>query len=186
MVNLKKELMGDDNSILVIIPSKKYYESEMKIYKTLTNKKGYKGILVTVNRTYSSLLKILKKEKIKTGNLFFIDAITKSTTAQNNKNKNCLFTESPESLTELSIAIDQIVKSMDKGKRFLVIDSLTTLVTYNNANSVLKFSHFLINKLRSSDVMGVMLILKEGADTKLVSQLSQFVDKIVNIGGKKK
>ncbi|MFZ0005953.1 MAG: hypothetical protein WAK45_08765, partial [Methanoregula sp.] len=43
-----------------------------------------------------------------------------------------------------------------------------------------KFLHFVVNKLKISEVSGVFLCVENGLDPVILFQMSAFVDKIVN------
>lgn len=97
------------------------------------------------------------------------------------KARNAVFVGSPKDLTDISIATTMAIKSVPKGYRLLFIDSISTLGLYNDAGTVAKFTHFLINKMRELKCTGVIISLEKETDEKMISQLSQFCDKIVKV-----
>ena len=72
-VNIKKELK-ENQTVLFIMPSQDYNRDVVKVVKSLKGNIGY----VTLNKTFDSLKETFKKAKVKTENILFIDAISKT------------------------------------------------------------------------------------------------------------
>ncbi len=183
-MDLVKELnkVKKEEIVLILSDEKKYLETNLKILNTLTNKLDEKGIYVTVNRPFDSLNKLLEKNKIKTKNIFFIDAITLTVVGEAKEVPNCLFINSPNSLTELGIALGEAFSAMKKKEdRFIFFDSLSTLLIYNQSKSVAKFAHFLTGRMRQWKIKGVLISLQKHVDARLIAQVSQFCDRIIEV-----
>tara|TARA_Y100000310_G_C20035065_1_gene513525 strand:- start:87 stop:386 length:300 start_codon:yes stop_codon:yes gene_type:complete len=97
------------------------------------------------------------------------------------KEKNCVFVESPEHLTDLSVALHKFFTSSNEKNRFLYIDSLSTLTIHNNLDTVLRFIHYVTGKMRIFGFNGMMLSLHEETDKRLISELGQFCDKVIHL-----
>lgn len=166
--------------LLFIVNAKEYLETNMAILKEVKKQEDIGGIYITLNRPYASLIKILEQNNIKTDNLFFLDCITKTVGAEKEQ-ENCLFLESPQNLTQLAIAIDEIAKAMPMKNKFLFIDALSTLLIYNQAGTVAKFLHFITGKMRVLELKGVMLSVEKELDPKIAEHLEQFVDKVIDL-----
>lgn len=70
--------------------------------------------------------------------------------------ENCVFMK-PQALTDISIALTQAVEGIGEGKeRFLFLDTLSTLMIYNNDKVVGKFAHSIVNKIRNWSIKSVM------------------------------
>ena len=166
--------------VLLIVSAQKYLEVTMKILKHYCNTEKNSCVYVSINRTYNTLMNLIKKEKISTDKLFVIDAITPPS-AQNKDANRVIFTGNPNGLTDISISATTAIKNLPGGERMLFFDSLSTLLIYNDIGSITKFAHFLINKMKEWKITGVIISLEKETDEKLSSQLSQFVDKVVEI-----
>ena len=166
--------------VLLIISAQKYLEVSMNILKHYCNTQKNSCVYVSVNRPYSTLMNLIKKEKIETDKLFVVDAITPPSAQDKSANK-AIFLGNPRGLTDISISAASAIKNLPKGNRTLFFDSLSTLLIYNDVGSVTKFAHFLINKMKEWNISGVIISLEKETDEKLSSQLSQFVDKVVEI-----
>lgn len=170
---------------LATVSAKDYQKTNMDMVRHLTEELDAPGVYVTLNKPYSAMLAHLKRAKIDTRLIIFIDAITKLTGAKLRKEKNCLFIGSPENLSDISIAMDQAVSSLPGSNKFLFFDSLNTLLIYNNVGTVLKFIHFLAGKMRVWKVKGIIISLKKKSNKELIDELTQFCDITFDFGGKK-
>ena len=64
-------------------------------------------------------------------------------------------------------------------KKFILVDTISTLLIYNSGQTVIKFSHFLTGRIRDWKAEGALITVKKEMDEKLTSQLTQFCDKKV-------
>ncbi|HII38477.1 TPA: hypothetical protein HA318_00540 [Candidatus Micrarchaeota archaeon] len=163
---------------LVVSFSKAYATVPIDTLLVLS-KWGDAGVYVTVNKPFEVLKPVFEKKGIPTERVFFIDLITQTSGAKVAEHKNCLFLASPRNLTDFSIALNEVINSLPAGKKFMILDSFNTFTLYNDAQTMLRFTHFISGRLRAWNVRGVIFAVKEETDGKLVAQLSQFVDKIV-------
>lgn len=162
--------------VLLIVGSDKYEEANMHILDLLVNKEKSTGSYVTVNRPYKNMVQLMKTKNIDSDKIFFIDCITRKV-EEPKEVKNCVFIDSPSNLTELGIALEEVFKQSEH--KFLFLDSLNILSVYNSVDRVVKFAHFLTSKMRMHDLKGIMISLHEETDKKLISELSQFCDKMI-------
>ena len=168
---LKMVLKPEEKVLLVMSSSQKYSETAISITKMLS--KSSCGVYVSVNKPFETLKESFSRNKININSIFFIDMVTKTKDAR--KDSNCLYLGNPGDLTSVSIAIDQVLSSM-KGEKFVIFDTINTLLNYNNESMVIRFMHSLIGKIRSENARGVLISvgsLKEN----IASQLTQFCDK---------
>lgn len=185
-VNIKEEIecLADNPIVTFLVPTNTYVQTNIEILKALVNEKKLPGIYITVNKPYTDIINFLRKNGINSSRIFFIDLVTKLTKEQPSRIDNCLFMESPESLTDLSIALGEAVRSI-KGNKFVFLDTLSTLLIYNKAETVTKFMHFLTSKLRGWDVQGIIISLTKETKPELQAELAQFCDKVIDLDEEK-
>lgn len=179
---LEKEInkLPENFIVAFVTDSENYEKINLHILDILLKNKNSGGY-ITVNRPYKNIIDMLKKNKIDHKNIFFIDCITKSAGGNVSKEKNCVFIDSPDNLTELSIEIHNYIKKTKNEKKFLLIDSLSTLSIHNNPLTLLRFIHYITGKMRIFNLNGVMMSLNEETDHKIISELSQLCDKIIHV-----
>ncbi len=168
------------NQVILYITSKnKYSSTNANILKHYVNKKKNYCVYVTVNKQYSALEKDLKNKKVNTKNILFVDAITPLSSKVDAD--NAIFVGSPSALTSISLTITSALKKVPEGKRVLLLDSISTMMVYNNLGSVSKFSNFLIKKMQDWKVSGAILSIEKENSEEISDYLSQIVDKVIEV-----
>ena len=181
---LEKELrnLPPNSVVMFITEAETYFKDIVRIVKILVNTLELDGIYISVNKPYQSLVELFKKNKINFDKVFFIDCITKTVGGKPEITKNCLFIASPQNLTELGIALSQAMEAMkEKKNKFLILDSLSTLLVYNSAGTIARFSHFLTTRIRLSKFKGIFIIVEKEMDKKLLSTLKEFCDRAIKL-----
>lgn len=170
--------------ILLVSPSSIIHETDLRVLKQITSVAD-EGIYITISRPFLSLIKMLEDNKINTKKMFFIDLITATTSSNMERRDNCLFLSSPNNLTDLGIAIDQFLSAKPDSNKFIFIDNLTTFLIYNSESLMTEFVHYVINKMRVSNVLGVIMSVEEEIGSKLINTISSICDKVIKVGGAK-
>lgn len=160
--------------VLYTLKSEKYLEGLIKILKKEAKNKNV--IFVTTNKPYDHLINVLKERGMKSNKIFFIDCISKHVGIKKEP-ENCIFVESPQNLTAITIAITSSIKHL-LGKKILLLDSLSALLIYNSAETIGEFSNFIINKLRSYGVDMVILALESDINKDIIKQIESFADEV--------
>ena len=142
-------------------------------------KKNKGGIIITINKSGRDLLKLFEKNKIDSSKLFIIDAVSKEQTPTT-KAGNIAYLDSPKDLTEIEATAIEFAEKLPKEKRFLIFDSLSTLLIYNADRTVEKFVHSMAEKLRSLGFQAVFTIMDE-TKPEIMNVLSQFCDKVIKL-----
>ncbi len=185
MVDLRDEISDLSKGFIVTIiaPALKYNQINTDTLKLLLTDRKHSGVYLTFNRPYENIKTMLQNDGVKTDNLFFIDTVSNLARGKSEKTENCLYVGSPESLTEISIAINQAIQALPGDEKFLFLDSVSALLIYNQAGTVARFAHVLTVKMRELNIMGVLISLELETDELLFSRLSQFSDKMIVIDG---
>jgi KaiC/GvpD/RAD55 family RecA-like ATPase len=179
----KKEVTNlKDYIILIRVGAKDYQKTNVEIIRSLVNDQKIPGIYVTLNKPFEVMKRLFEKSNIDPRLIIFIDAFTDI--GENKKKiKNCLYIGSPEKLSDISIAMDQAVKSLSTKEKFLFFDSVNTLQVFNKPGVVMKFVHFLATKIREWKVKGIIIMISSKLDEPLTNELVQFCDTKIEAGG---
>jgi KaiC/GvpD/RAD55 family RecA-like ATPase len=178
----EKKVKGlKDYIVLVTVNASNYQKSNLEIISFLVNNQKIPGVYVTLNKPFDIIERLLKKNKIDPRFIIFIDAITK--VEESKRIKNCLFIGSPEKLSDISVAMDQAVKSLPTEEKFIFFDSLNTLQLFNKQGTVARFIYFLASKIREWKIKGIIITIKSGSDESLINELIQFCDAKIEFGG---
>ncbi len=161
--------------VLSLIKPEEYFKGVVAILRRSRSKRV---VYITTSKPYKSLVTSLRNNKLDPDAIFFVDCISKTIREKvDEATPNCVFLESPQSLNEIGIAVSESVKGMD-GDRILLLDSLSTLLLYNDAVVVGQFSNFLIGKMRSLGVDTIILALESDTDTEVIQRIKAFVDEV--------
>ena len=163
---------------LIISPPNKYKSVNATVLKYYTVKKKKNGIYVSLNKGYESVIENLKEQGVEISRLYFIDGITR-TIDKEKEAKNCTFISNPGQLTELSLAITTAANT--KKFDFLFLDSVNTLLIYNDLKTTEKFTHYLTARIRSSNIGGIILSLDEESSNKLIPIIIPFCDDSIDM-----
>lgn len=179
---VKKELEGIPEPFVVLIltqPST-HFNTYLDLIDFAINQEKMDGVCITITRTVSSLKNTLETKGISTEHLHFIDCISR-VTGSSIECENCEFVSHPSNLTDISIALTNSLNKMGEGKKFLIVDSWSSLLIYNDQKKVLGFSNFIINKLRTKNINGFLITLQTKDNEEFVNSLSIFCDKVISL-----
>lgn len=168
----------ENRIIQVVIKSDHYSAVQTGLLEFLKKKFG-KGVFVSANKALVNLFDS-KEQPEKESSIVFVDMISESAGTEKPIGKNLHYLESPQNLMELNELAEKTLSEMS-GPKFLLLDSLSTLLLYNKPETVEKFVHTLAGKIRNLDALGIFLTvqLKENEDA--IRVISQFCDHTIEI-----
>ena len=173
--------LDKDKIYLCLTSAEHLRENSSLIIRSLLAR-GYMVIVVTTNQPYAILKKSYEKDGIDLSKVGFIDAITRYAVGEVPVGaKGVRFTSSPSDLTQLGIAISDALKDLSGRKAAILLDSVSTMLIYLPSTNLSKFIHFVSSKLKILDMAGIFLAVEDGLDPTLLSQLTTFVDRVVNM-----
>jgi hypothetical protein len=142
--------------------------------------KGCAVLMITANQPYKMLMRTYEKEGIDTSHIWFIDAVTISAGGTPpDTGGRARFINNPGNLTDLGIAITESLKYIPEPKKCIIFDSVSIMLIYSSSVNLSRFLHFVANKLRLADVSGIFLCVEKGIDPVLLSQITSYVDRII-------
>ena len=112
---------------------------------------GYEGIYITLSKDYIELSKLFREAGIDLGKLTFIDGISQMYGIEKADAPNVTYVAGPISIDAISETISKIATSIQKAKKFVFLDSITTVLLYNSLERTVKFSQFLSEALKNLD-----------------------------------
>ncbi len=186
MVDIKEKFRNSVKDLkeyiaLATIPAKEYQKANTSIIKELVEEQNTPGVYITLNKPFATIKETLKNKGVDTRMIIFIDAITKTVKGEVKKTKNCLYIGSPENLSDISLAMDQAIRSLPSKEKFVFFDSLNLLLMYNEVDTVARFIHFVASKMRVWKVKGIIVSLTKEKNNELIEELMQFCDVIVEL-----
>jgi hypothetical protein len=144
---------------------------------------GYHTVVITTNFPYTILAKLYGEQGIDQKKVSFIDAVTRNSIGSAENIPGVVrFINNPSNLTDMGIAVTEVLKEHSGEKVCILYDSISTMLIYLSSPNISKFIHFVTNKLRLMDISGIFLAVEKGLDPMLMTQLTTFVDKVIDTG----
>ncbi|HNQ28530.1 MAG: hypothetical protein A4E36_00913 [Methanoregulaceae archaeon PtaB.Bin009] len=173
--------LGEDRLFLVLSSAERLKVNNIAIIRTLTGQ-GYRVVVITSNHPSAVLKRLYEAEGIEMARVSFIDTITKYAMGKVPPGQeDCRFINSPSNLTDLGIAITEVLNTLSGEKACLLFDSISTLLIYIPSTNISKFIHFITSKLRLVDASGIFLAVEKGLDPLLLTQLTTYVDGTIDM-----
>ena len=132
-----------NQSIGILLPSSNYTDLLQALFEYMYNRPEEAWVYVTVTKPYDTLAK--QYEYITDAkNIRFIDCISRAA-GISTPHPNCAYIESPSMLEKLGLEIMNMFKEVDESiNKYLVLDSLSNLIIYNDADIVTEFFYHII------------------------------------------
>ncbi|MBN1156876.1 hypothetical protein JXA85_04615 [Candidatus Woesearchaeota archaeon] len=176
-MNEFKDEMSNNQITLFVLNKEKYADLRKELLKAMVD--CFKKICyITTNKPYNSLVDELEKANLSTENIFFIDTITK-TVKTPQQSSNCIFIDSPTSLTDISLGFSDAMN--EKQCDICILDTVSTLTIYQDSSLVIKLVHNLITKIRVIGKHAIFVALKEDGE-EFINDISMFADKVIRLG----
>ncbi|MBI2549001.1 hypothetical protein HYW21_06640 [Candidatus Woesearchaeota archaeon] len=172
----------DKYVVAILLDPLTYQEMDFSILRYFLNEEKIPGLYVTVNKPFATLHQALERENLDLNKVLFIDAITE-THVKGKEDEDCVFIGSPTNLSDLSFAMNEAINAIPFADKFLIFDSIPTLLVYNKRSTVERFVHFLTQRARQWNVRCVLYSVVMEGEQDLTTLLSQFCDAIIDLRG---
>lgn len=169
-----------NQSVGILLPGTNYADLSKAIFELIKSDSENAWVYVGVTKPYSTLTKqygFLDDLK----NFKYIDCVSRAAGISNNS-PNCIFLESPSLLEKLGLEIMNVFKEVDENRRkYLLIDSLTNLIIYNDPELVTEFFYHITNRTRARDIHTISLAIEEEGLDNYINRLVYLNDKILKV-----
>ncbi len=167
-------------SIGILLPGANYSDLIQAIFEHIKNHSDDTWIYVTVSKPYETFVNQFKFLQ-ETDNVKFIDCISRAAGILRN-DPNCIYIESPTMLEKIGLEIMNIFKEVDEeNKKYLILDSISNLIIYNDPGIVTEFFYHIINKTRVKNIHTISLAIEEEGLEKHLNRLIYLNDKILKV-----
>ena len=179
--NLTKELNDcpEGGIFLIETSAENILEVHLAAVKWLSDKK-YTQIILSTSRPCKNLLNLYQKNNIDTNKIIMLCTVCQEKEKKEQKNSKVIHLQSSSSLTEIAISLSKCMESM-KDKKFVFIDSINTLLIHNEPNTLAKFIHSILTKMRTNNVSGLLISLEAEIDKEVRAEIAQLCDKIIRV-----
>lgn len=179
---LKEKTMGIYNrkigvgrTTIFLISNKIYHNELLNITKSAADKYA-KIAYISLNKPAQRVVEIFIENNIDTKKFLFIDAVTEKNEA-NSSNQGIVHINPPKNFEKFNAELNEIIGNLDNLK-FLIFDSLSTLLIYQDEITVIKFAHNLMTNLAVTNVSGHFICLLDDVSRHLVKTITLFADEV--------
>jgi hypothetical protein len=168
------------SSIGIVLPSNNYNNLTNALFELIKDKKDHPWIYVTITKPFH-ILKNEYKDIINDSNIYFIDCVSRAAGIQA-IDPCCFFLDSPSQLEKLILEIVSYVKqNKNQGEPYIVLDSLSSLILYNDDLLVTEFFTHLNNNLILENAHSISLCLEEEMNSAMNKMLYLKNEKIIKV-----
>jgi hypothetical protein len=164
----------DNPVVLLSVNAMTYQDGVLDTLRYFSERFGT-GLYITLNKPCTTLQVSFEKSGVPRDKVVYLDSITNT---NEHDNGSCCYLGRMRELTDLCIALTKLI-SQRKEVRFVLIDSVSTLLIYNDAKSVARFCHAVSEKLRSVGLPAAFVLVEMEEARDMVAQLAQFVDSYI-------
>ena len=169
-----------NQSIGILLPGSNYSDLIEAMFERIHDKPEEAWVYVTISKPYDTLVKqygLLPELR----NIRFIDCISRAA-GITKAGPNCILVESPTMLEKLGLEIMNVFKEVNEStEKFLVLDSLTNLIVYNDPEIVTEFFYHITNRTRAKNIRTISLAIEEEGIDKYLNRLIYLNDKILKV-----
>ncbi len=131
-----------------------------------------KSILVTFNRTYRNIAKDFRENGIDTKRFTIVACSDVSGVKE--KSDNCIVMRDPSSLNDVSLLISRLCRQ--RRFRYLMLDSVDSLLYYNKESSARRFLQMLVNAVKEYRLSGVFVATQNNFSKSIVDFAASMCD----------
>lgn len=178
---LQKELekLPDSWIILLEVSPDNLHQATTQTIKILTDK-GQKGIILSSSKPCTNLLDTYESADIDLDDVFLLDTLCKTQTNKPPEKDGVYHLDSPSSLTNISLALNETINSID-GEKFFFLDSVPTMLIHNNPPVFSRFIHSIMTRMRMTNTNAIIVTTPENTDKKVRAEIAQLCDRVIKL-----
>ena len=114
-----------------------------------------------------------------------VDCVSRQQGGSPTDSETVRYAASPTDLTGIGIAFSELVETFytehDLRRNRVLLDSVSTLLTYADLQTVFRFLHVLTNRVADADALGVHVVDSTAHDAEAMNTLKQLFDGVVEV-----
>ncbi len=164
-----------NQSVGIQVPENRHTDLLEALFNFMFSNPDNVWTFVTASDTFDHISKSFS-ELSDHRNIKFIDCISRAA-GISGLQSNCTYIESPTMLEIVGLEVMNNFRGVgDDVEKYVVIDSLSALMVYNDSEIIREFVSLLMSRTRSQNIHIVTILIEEEADS---NKLIQMNDKIV-------
>jgi archaellum biogenesis ATPase FlaH len=165
--------------IMVELPTEDYLSTASVTVKFLV-KKGFGGVYISFHRPYKNICSFMKHAKISMSDLYFVDFCL-ACQSEHPKSKNLAHLSNEMKIDDIVRSVYTHLSNVKSKKKFIFIDSLTTITLYKRLSDIMKLSEFLVRTSKEENTLLIFNVPKDLAQKKFIRDIAFRADKIIDL-----
>jgi KaiC/GvpD/RAD55 family RecA-like ATPase len=164
------------------LPADSYFEANAAAVAQLTGD-GFEGVYVSFQRPFGNVSALLKQRGVDTGKLVFIDVATALGEEEHERHSRCIHVSEAVSVDELVRAVHTGLGRIGGKRKFVFVDSLTTITLHKPLSESMRFCEFLVStaKVRDSGLVLVLSVAKELRQKRFIEDVAVHADEVIGV-----
>ncbi|UCH71789.1 MAG: hypothetical protein JSW62_05160 [Thermoplasmatales archaeon] len=178
-----KELK-EGSVILLETSAENYFEANATSVKFLLDN-GFEGVYMSFQRPFKNLSALFAQQDIDMNKLLIIDGATSFSGEVQEKNPRCIDISKDLDVSEIIQIIYTSLKKLESEKKFVFVDSLSTMALYEPLSETARFTETLIRTLKEKDFRKVTLffnVAEDLAQKRYIENISIYADEFLHLG----
>jgi len=169
-----------NQSVGIIVPGNNYTDMLEALFSHMKSNTDDVWAYVAITKPFDTIKKTCT-DLSNFKNIKFIDCISRAAGIATLEGE-CTYIESPTMLEKVSMeAMNMFQGIPEETNKYLVIDSLSAMMIYNDPETVTEFFYHLINKTRANDIHSISMVIEEEELDKYLSKIIYLNDKILKV-----
>ncbi len=159
-----------------------YFSVNAHMIKQLLDE-GYVGVYISFQRPFSNIKQQLSHLMINLDQLRVIDAASALTGEQQIDDDHLITIDEHLAVDDLVRAVYISLDQIPSEKKFIFIDSLTTITLYKPLSETMRFSEFLVSTVKQKKNITLFFnVAKDLSQKSFIKDIAFRVDKVINVG----
>lgn len=170
--------------ILLETPADEYTETNTSSIGFLLDQ-GYEGVYMSFQRPFKNLYMNFIRNGIDVNKLFIIDCASALNDQPNENNPRCVCISNESEVDNMIQAIYNSVSNLRCKKRFVFVDSLSTMALHEPLAETIRFSEALIRRLKNKEYEDVKLLFNVAEDLtqkRYIENITVYADDYIHLG----
>jgi len=162
-------------------PADCYFSANLEMIKQLLDQ-GYKGVYISFQRPFSNVKSLLMDSNIDIDQLTFIDAASALTGEQQIADDHLITINEQIAVDDLVRAVYTSLDHLSGEKKFIFIDSLTTITLYKPLSETMRFSEFLVSTVKKEKNITLFFnVANDLTQKRFIKDIAFRVDQVIGV-----